>query len=362
MKIIRLSLFVLILLISFSRLSFSQKSKIYEGALSQLYFDRQPNPKSEAMGRGLVANYDAEFGSYYNPALTSLGSGVNFNISHTALEEKTTDYNYIGIGYAGKKLGAFSISRYSWAEGIDPSGSSYKAHNSIHTLNYSREVSENFYTGINLELVHLGSLSHYYYSPYFDTEYGYYDQKASDALTVDIGVLKKFDLGDATDKNIERAIQIAGAIYNITGERIANKNDNTYEILPVIFRAGFSYHVKKSDTEKDFFSSAVESFTHFEVENILNATTYTSVKLGEELIIANFLILRTGLFNDGYNNSFRNKELQLSLGAGIKLDLGKIVNSDKNINLIFDYARSPSTPSSRYNDFNMYSMKVNYIP
>ncbi len=172
------------------------------------------------MGRGLVANYDSEFGSYYNPALTSLGSGVNFNLSHAFLYHRNTDYDYIGIGYADKKFGSFSISRYNWAIGVNESGS-YSSHNSIHTLNYSRELAEGFYAGANIELVHMGYLLNY--SSLQVGSEGTYDQKSSDAFTMDIGILKKFDESDASDKNILKTFQIGQQFIILQAQRLLIK-------------------------------------------------------------------------------------------------------------------------------------------
>jgi len=330
----------------------------YTGVISQLYFDRQPNPKSEAMGKGLVANSDGEFGSYYNPALTALGEGVNFNISHTFLDRKNVDYNYIGGGYSDKKIGGFSISKYSWGKGATPS-SPENYHNAIHTLNYSRELGDGFYGGINLELVHLGYLSNSYYN-------SSYDQRSSDAVTVDVGFLKKIDLNKSESKNTVKIMQIGAAIYNLTGESIVNRSYEYSSLsLPVIFRLGASYNFKILESEGNLKSSPFQSFTHIEVETILNSKSSRAFKIGQEIIVSDFFILRGGMVssrntNFSYSDYREENSSDFTYGIGFKLGFNKFLKAQDPLTVILDYSGTPLT--AYYNDFSIVSLKVNYIP
>ncbi len=116
------------------------------------------------------------------------------------------------------------------------------------------------------------------------------------------------------------------------------------------------------DNKKQFYSSAIESFTHFEFENNLNGKVNPEIKIGEELIIADFLILRSGIVSDGYSASGRDTDLQVTFGAGLKIGLNKFFKTEKNINLILDYAGTPPTTDNSNNHFDILSLKVNYTP
>ncbi len=353
MKSIRLFLSVFLLLFLFSSSVFSQNfAQRYMGAISQLYFERQPDPKSEAMGKGLVANYDSEFGAYYNPALTSLGKGVSFNISHTSPDKRDTDYDYIGVSYAGAKFGSISISKYNWSTGKTRGGNA-AFHNSIHTLNYSRNAGKEYYAGVNVNLVHLGFLRDYNY-------YGNsYIQKSSDAITMDIGFLKKINLGDASDVNRLSIFQTGVVLSNVTGAVIADNNTpDVYEALPIIFMAGMSYNIKFLSGNKPDF----QSFTHIEYEQTLNDKESPVLKIGEEIILGDFIILRGGFITNGGGQtySYNYFEPNVTFGVGMKAAFNNFLNSAGKVTFLLDYAGTP--PTSERHDFNILALKVNYIP
>ncbi len=364
MKTIWLIIFVII--VSFtSSIGFPQSLDSYRGAISQLYLDKQPDPKSEGMGRGLVANNESDFGSYYNPALTSLGSGVNFNYSHTFLFIKETHYNYYSIGYSNKKLGAFSFSDYSW-ENIIITRQTRKYTNSISTLNYSRELFQNFYAGVNLEFVHMGYLRNYNgrtYSP--EWENGFI-QNPSDAVTLDIGVLKKFNMESSSDKSVKKTFELGAAIYNFADQKISDNNyKDVYERLPVILRGGISFTINVTDGSSSINSSQFQSFSHFEFENVLNDDGPSVFKVGEELILSNFLILRCGIVDKGrYEYSNELSKTEFTFGAGFKAGFNKFLTSKDQLTFILDYSGMPPTTklTNIANDFILWSLKVNYIP
>ena len=367
MKTITLAIFVFSVLFPSLSFSQSQSENSYNGALYELYFNRQPNAKAEAMGKGLVTNTEADFGSYYNPALTSLGNGIVLNISKTFLPRDETAYGYIGVGYSDSKLGSFSISRYNYGRGITE-GRGDKYHNSIHTLNYSREISKGFYAGANVELVHMGYLG----SRYSDLQLGspvfYYGDnfKSSDAFTLDLGILRRVEFGNPQSK-ASNIFQVGAAIYNVTGSQIENKNyKDLNEVLPVIFRAGISL-INNFFTDTKKTSSDFQMFTVIEFESVLNAQDVNTLKFGEQVIIGDFFILRGGVTfrqkeinNDSYYTYTKNRA-EFNLGAGLKLPLNKIVKSDVPLNLVVDF--TPSLPETKTNkSFTNLSLSFNYTP
>lgn len=358
MKTNLLMLFASSTLFLFFNSSFAQNfQNQYKGVLSQLYFERQPDPKSEAMGRGMSANSETDFGSYYNPALSSLGKGVNFHLSHTYQHKKNSDYDYIGISYNNVKTGGFSISKYNWAYGRTE-GDNARFHNSIHTLNYSRDIGKDCYAGVNLNLVHMGFVRQYM----FFEESGY-DQKSSDAFSIDIGFLKKLVLESSSQNENLKVLQFGAAVYNVTGSVIRNKNtDDYYETLPIILRLGMSYNLKLLDEEIKAKSTEFQSFTHFELESILNGSDNPIFKLGQEFIISDLLILRGGLSTGGVEKShyINSNDPSVTFGAGFKIGVNNFLKSADRATFVLDCA-GPS-PTSIRDNFYLFSLKINYIP
>lgn len=334
---------------------FSQSSyNSYRGALSDLYFNMQPAPKSEAMGRGLSANSEGDFGAYYNPALTGLVHGVKFNLSFTNLQRNNQGYNFISVAFELKNIGSFAISKYNYGVGINEDGDA-DYHNSIHTLNYSREVCKDFYAGLNLNLVHMG-----YLKPY-DTmfEYGSYYEKSSDAFSFDVGVLKRFQFNGS--ENSENTFSLGAALYNPLGLGIKNKNilnEDFKESLPVILRTGISYNHILRKGKND--SKLMQSLTHIECEGILNSSENPVVKVGEELTVFDFLILRGGVSSLGSYAYRTLSDLVVTYGLGIKAGFNKLFNKSDRIEFGIDYAGTPPAFISSY--FNIFSVKINYLP
>lgn len=346
-------LLFLVLIVTCSLFSQSSYNK-YTGALSDIYFKMQPDPKSEAMGRGLSANVESDFGSYYNPALTGLTRGVKFNLSFTNFTRKNQDYNFISTSFEIKKVGSFSISKYNYSVSFNEDGVT-NAHNSIHTLNYSREINKDFYAGINLNLIHLGFLNSHYY-PF---EYGTTYEKSSDAFAFDIGILKKYEFKG--DDNSENTFSLAAAIYNPLGTSIKNKNYVNADIsekLPVILRTSISFNHILRNGKND--TKLLQSFTHFECEGILNGDEPPVIKVGEELTIHDLVILRGGIATAGNYGIRTLSDLIVTYGVGIKAGFNKFFNQNDRIELGIDYAGTP--PSFTINYLNIFSLKINYIP
>ncbi len=350
------------LFVTFSSLAYSQgihQTDLYQGLLSNLYISHQPSAKGEAMGRGLVANYDGEFGSYYNPALTSLGSGVSISKSHTFLYTNDVYYDYKSAGYSNKKTGSFSFSKNNW---INTEPTMYKPQydNSIYTINYSKEILQGFYGGLNFNIVRLGYRTNYDYSNRKTT----FTDNTSESFTLDIGVLKQFNLVKSSDGKTTRIFQAGASLFNLNKGRISYSDRS--EQLPVIFRAGMGYLINFSDAEKNSeLSSVFRSFTHFEYESTLNDDQISVIKIGEEIILGDFFILRGGFISSGryeYANPISKPEI--TFGAGFKVQFNKIFKSSDSLIMILDYAGMPPTTSksNTANVFILWGLSANYIP
>lgn len=125
------------------------ENNMYFGTLATLYVYHTPSAKAEAMGRGQVANNSGDYGAYYNPALTSLSSGVKFNYSYTEVGRAKPSLHYYEASYSNKKFGSIGLSAYHYSKDQQNiyafkdkySGGYYDA---IYNLNYSREVLKGF--------------------------------------------------------------------------------------------------------------------------------------------------------------------------------------------------------------------------
>jgi len=86
----------------------------YNGFLEELYVARQPSPRAEAMGRGLAADVQNDFGSFYNPALTSNEDGLKLNtsFSNKYYGNDSAFFNYFGASYKLRNVGTFGLSKY----------------------------------------------------------------------------------------------------------------------------------------------------------------------------------------------------------------------------------------------------------
>ncbi|MBS1492523.1 MAG: hypothetical protein JST55_03370 [Bacteroidetes bacterium] len=227
MKIVWLFLF----LILSSGISYSQNyTPAYYDFFRELYIDRQPSAKAQSMGGGLVANTNNDFGSYYNPALTSLSQGLTFNTSFSGdyKDYENSKFNYYGASYNFRNVGTFGLSRYSYYNvntftSLIYNGSEYveqkyviENRNFIYTLNYSREMLKNFYAGVNLNIV---------YSSYID----------KNSVPIDIGLLFKFPVISSSQK-FSNLFQMGAAYYNINKAQYTTGGgiDPEYFVLPSI--------------------------------------------------------------------------------------------------------------------------------
>lgn len=343
----------LILLTTVSAISYSQESfedNVYKGAMSSLFVNHRPGAKGEGMGRGLVANNEGDYGSYYNPALTSLSKGLNFTYSYSQNENPKPSQNYYGISYSNEKLGSFGISAYLFSKVsyyVDNKKSYYDA---IYTLNYSKEVVENFSVGFNLNLNH--------YSDLVDTWFNGPRLIMDDPVSFDMGILKKFDI----DLEKRQILQLGAALYNVTNSKVSNTYGGyTYkEPLPVIFRIGVSHDIKMRQSLQFNNSDLFSFFTHIEYQKFINSEYDAMFKIGEELSILEVVKLRAGYFYSRIQNADRPggknfNQSELTFGAGLNIPLNKIIKMKSPLNLKIDFASIEVPEFQNYFELNYYN-------
>jgi len=360
MKIIWRLFFIISVLFPFSS-SYSQSTfysgegyDVFNATLGDIYLYREPSPKADAMGRSGVAAVSNDFGSYYNPALTSLGKGITVNTSfssHLYLAEETS-YNYFGVGYSDKKLGSFSISRYHWNLGemilTDETGRETGRQdglgNSLYTLNYSREVINDFFAGVNIG---------YIYS--FFGKFTDYDATGK-CYTLDFGLLKRINIPAVPNSNLIHSVQLGASMYNVTGTKISYSDPNQKNPLPQILRLGASYNMKIKGGKLIPNSNLIETLTQFEYQKVTNSNYFSAFKLGQELTISEIFSIRAGYFTQSINN-FNNPDYNASsqssftYGAGVKIPVNLIFDFKTPASLDIDYVNMKPASFTVVNDW-----------
>jgi len=346
---------------------------MYNGILANLYLNHQPYAKGEALGRGLVANYEGSFGSYYNPALTSLNKGFNTDISYTESDKTKPSMTYLGVSYSNEKLGSIGVSGFYYSKPDikrRPRISEYNItsyYDVLYTVNYSREVFKDFYAGVNLGVYHYSGYT------YFDMEYPEYFF-LRDGITLDLGLLKRFNFNVLNTKHL---VQIGAAAYNVTDSKIDFEYD-AKESLPVIVRAGASHRLILPQSSLNNSTDFLSVFSHFEYEKVINSYLNEVFKIGEEVTIKDLFSLRLGYFrskiNNGYSYSFPgftytvddDIQEEFTFGLGVKLPLDKWLKLNNGCSLKIDYS---SNGYQKYERFEKYTytysalgVSLNYIP
>lgn len=366
----------LLLFIMFSNLCYSQyinDVNIYEGILANLYLNHQPSAKGEAMGRGLAANSDGSYGSYYNPALTSLSRGLNFDYSYSQSDRVKPSLNYYGVSYSNEKIGSFGLSAYNFSKPLEDdygfaAQRKHSYYDAIFTLNYSREVVKDFYAGINFGVFHYYN---YYHWANATLPGGHFF--IDDGVTLDLGLLKKFSL--KTPKN-EHTFQIAAALYNFTNSKVISDEGNfiNKEALPVTLRIGASHQLKIPNGIHSGVPYPLQMFTHIEYDKMVNSEFHGTFRIGEELSVWEVLYLRVGYFYSSVHDGYRESESELTYGAGLSIPLSRLLKTKNKFDIKIDYVRTDIDKYERYNyntsiyynkdygTFYTFGLSLNYIP
>jgi hypothetical protein len=368
-----LKIICLLLLIFLPNFSYSQSQ--YNFVLEELY-SRGPSAKAEAMGKGFVANTENEFGSYYNPALSSLSEGLVINTSFSNRYEfyDNSRYNYWGVSYKIKNIVTVGLSRYYFNYGVDFYKSSAQEpytsvlvgeiSNTIYTVNFSREMMNDVYLGININSVTPNYL--FNQSPKVPNK---------SATTFDIGILAKINISNLSPYT-SQLIQFGAALYNINNVKYGYEYSflgyTGYEsyALPVILRFGSSYSMKY---KRDYIIknlNLVGFLAHLEMED--NSTShYVLLKLGAEVTLLDIISFRGGYsIGNNFERSTNGKLNGDTYGIGLKIPLNLILKYNLPLSLTIDYVNlKPPPQRDSWNEgyyvfdrFNTISAKLNFVP
>lgn len=343
--------------------------------MQELYFDRQPSSKAESMGGGLSAYTENEFGSYYNPALTSLSNGlvVNTSFSNNYRSNEKGGFKYLGATYKIKNIVTIGFSRYDFYYGDDYYASNgmeamfVDLHNTITALNISKEIFKDFYAGVNLEIIKANEI--FFYFPKIGERNLY---------PIDIGILKKFNLPNKSS-NITQSIQVGSSLYNLNNVEydydyylsFINVFGTHHILLPVTFRLGASYNLKFKENRilKDF--NIINFLAHAEMEKVLNSNLYTRLKFGCELTLLDILSLRAGYyFGNTYVYKLASDYTPLTYGIGLNIPFNSLFNMSSTISISIDYVHLNQPPEwdlwhenlYTYDYFKTLSANLRWVP
>lgn len=309
----------------------------------------------QAMGGGLVASPENEFGSYYNPALTGLKDGISIASSFSNHYKFFPDakFSYYSASYKIKKIGSFGLSRYK-VKYSDASLTMESYYNTIYTLNYSREILKNFYGGVNINIV----------EPHNPGEINKL------LVPIDIGLLIKIPV-EKNGKSVAQLFQLGGAFYNINSVKYSNSNlDPHYFVLPSILRGGGSYKIDIKGNPI-FPKSNIFSFLGVtEFEWVTNSSRYVKIKLGGEVTFIDIFSFRAGYtIGNTFERSTSGKLNGDSYGAGVKIPVDLIFQLASPLSLSIDYVNLEQPPErdwwngvERFGRFNTVSLKLNWVP
>jgi hypothetical protein len=306
----------------------------------------QPNAKAEAMGGGMATTYGSPFSATYNPAASSLVTGLNIEASHFnpyLIGDNRPHYEAYGISYNTQKYGAIAFNASHYSEGSemqrtirDSSGYGYKTlytytpNQTLYTFNYSYNYND-FCIGVNLD---------YYENQFF--------QKNNSTFFVDLGMLKKLDF--SSNKN-KQSVLFGISLTNISKTKLEMKTDavaqsgkSEYSLgkysIPSFLRAGASYEFQTGAKVADL--NLFKMTYSINYRNVVNLDNTYALQLGSEFSFFEILQLRIGYLWDkssqNLTESYSDKYSDLTYGAGILFPISRLYNIKYPIEFHLDYS------------------------
>ncbi|MDA3892435.1 MAG: PorV/PorQ family protein [Salinivirgaceae bacterium] len=328
------------------------------GLTSDLFFNRQPSTRSEAMGKA-YASIDGDLSTqYYNPAGISTIKGFEFQSSFATprYTDKKGKYLFFSLGYNINQYLTIALSQNHFTKGekfylTDDNGdilADFTPFTSNTSLSLASQPIKNLFIGCNLNIMQLNVLDEINKAPYFD-----------------IGVIKKLLVFQNSSSN--HSCNFGASIVNFTSARIKYFQDYKQKI-PTLVRIGTSYRL---NINKNILIENLETFEflyQIDYQNQLNFDYNSAIRTGAEFSFLEILALRVGYYYekvDDYGFSDFNKSIftTLTYGIGIQLPLYKLRKLPFNIKL--NYTNLPqenyTTRPSEYKNFTSFSLQINWI-
>ncbi len=324
----------------------------YKGAYSELFFNRQPSSRAEAMGRGYVT-IDSDMDAYfYNPAgIANINFvDVKFTTSNPYYYHENARYYQFGLGYnlynfiIGLNLNLMTYGEeYSVINEEYPFGpgtNKVTPYLSNYTLTMATPLSDALSVGWNIN--------------YFSENYG---DESHNAIFFDTGIIYKRKLISLFSSEDE--IFFGASIRNFTFSKV--KYDTDKEELPAISRFGISYSFLPEIND-----STVEVLCQAEYQYLLNYDYRDGLHLGLETKLIELVALRCGYYYENIDDhDHDNNEDHLSqFTYGLGLDIPIYKFTDYPIRLQIDFTSLPQesyiTYWSDFDNFNSFTVKLSW--
>ncbi|HNR20889.1 MAG TPA: PorV/PorQ family protein [Bacteroidia bacterium] len=336
------------------------------GFLSEYFFGRKPNVRSQAMGGCYPAFQTESSVVYYNPAgLQIKKKEIAFQSSYSSPYYILDDAKYIfsGIAYGlnekfsiGFTFNHFNVGDISFG---DADGN---------VIGYFNPIRHNFALSLNYKLplgIALGVNGNYF---------GVSEKVIPDAYTMlaDIGLEKKIDM--VKTKSQQHRICFATALFNFAKSSITYEypysNSKTDHELPQIcnFSASYNFDLMNVNDSTGLKSHRITFSSQF--EDVLNSEFKTSIRLGVEYLFYKMIALRAGWFNTteyDYGSPEINKSnlKEFTYGLGFILPLDLLTKNKTPFCFKFDFVNlkqnSLSNPFPfKMKNYNGFSLSINY--
>ncbi len=331
------------------------------GFLQEVYFGRQASARAEALGKA-YSSIDGDLATiFFNPAGTSTIDGVELigTLASPFYLLENAEHSNLAVGYNVNQYLSIGFSRNHFSYGeeytlMDLGGQVYKEYTpktSIYTLNVSSQPVKNFMIGLNTNYL--------IYEPL--------DNQAN-AIYVDLGLIKKFELGQKLFSN--HSINLGASISNLNSAKteIEDLGQKSKEALPVITRIGVNYQLQ---FDKNWISDTLKTFgilLQGEYKFLMNSDYHNGIHSGLEFTLLEVLTTRIGYYLENqfdYDQpSFNKDEISaITYGFGVQLPFHKLTKIPLRLN--FDYASMPQ-PSyikddTDWDNFNSYTLRLNWM-
>lgn len=311
----------------------SAQQNTYQGAYDWFFFYHEPSALVEGTGKIYLSNNKDAFGSIYNPAHSSLSDNIRVSYTNTqrTLANDNIFYNTFGIDLPIKGIGTFSLVRqysdYNQFNLAPPLVSKYICAASF-DINYSRELSKGLFAGIGINYFRAKELPIYFGYP----QSAYY--------LLNLGVTYKYSL--TTTEFYSHYAIVDASVMNIPistpkeeklqflfeGSRITEPKFS----LPQMDHISLGYVSKYRGARILKGMDDLQTDIQVEYSDLVNSSSYNSIKLGAEIKILEILSLRAGYYNFRGDN-FAIEEMTYGIGLSLPL---KVISGIPWI-LDFDY-------------------------
>jgi hypothetical protein len=321
--------------------------------LRELFFNRLPSARAEALGKAYTA-IDGDLACIqFNPAGMARIQKTEFNMAQAPPGHYFATkafYNFYAGGWRPSRYLQVGLSQFMYNSGNEQVlGRVTTPYQQRNTLTLSSEPLRNLLVGVNVN--------------YLVFQPGNGD-KVNRPVYIDAGLIKKIPL-----PAIHSSLNIGSSITNISKGSLTTTSAlaSIKRDIPMVWRSGVSYQWQFGRAFLLDTVHIVKLLGQVEWQQLLNSAYRKAIRCGAEAQLYNILALRCGyyyetIYNFGFPDANNNKLESITYGFGLQLPLHLLTRLPVNINI--DYARLPQISYSRvftdWPKFTSYTVRLNY--